>query len=382
MTFQRWSHHISGMTAPKLLAHVLRAVAVTSFITAFPVPSLADSVKETIGDLAISDFFVEPSFGYEDPNRGAFGPGHSYLEGQWQQRDHMVSASLKVGTQRLLGRPARYGIPDDPDELVLAEAYGQFEGVYGRLRAGLVPIAYGLEGGNSESRLRLTRSLLFRNRFVNLRDHGLTYRIENAGFFSDWALHNGESGTNLDNETWFTARWGWQGGKFLRAGFSGSTGRTSPESTNPRTVTTPSDLAELSAQAGLVVDRPAKLRFANAFLEWHDGRFRLQSEITAGDLVQDDGVRNLRAFYVDLEYLSSDSLSFLARYDRLDPHTGQDGNAQTETTLGLALRNRYETSVFSLFGTRIDHENHGPAAHRVLFVWRLTPTVRNRAQEL
>jgi hypothetical protein len=366
MTFQRWSHQIFGVTAATLL------------MAAAPLPSLAESVRETIGELSIADLFVEPQLRYEEPNRGVFGPGHSYLEGQWHQRDHIVSASFKVGTGRLLSRPARYGVAGDPDELVLAEAYGQLEGVYGRLRAGLVPIAYGLEGGNSESRLRITRSLLFRDRLLNVRDRGITYRIENAGFFSDWALHNGEGGENLDNETWFTARWGWQGGKFLRAGFSGSAGRTSPESTNPDSLTAPAELAELSSQAGLLVDRPAKLRFANAFLEWHDGRFRLQSEITAGDLMQDASVRKLRAFYVDLEFLKSDSLSFLARYDRLDPDSGQQADGLSEATLGLALRNRYETSVFSVFGTRIDRETQGLAAHRVLLVWRLTPTVRNR----
>jgi hypothetical protein len=375
MIFRRTSGGVAGL-------HFLVFLS----LLAPPLLSLAQagnsvSGSEMLGEIAISDFFVEPSFSYQEPNRGVFSLGHSFVETRWVQPSDLVSASLKVGTRRLLGEPARYGVSDREEEIGLIEVFGQIEGTYGRLRMGLVPIPYGLEGGNSESSLRISRSQLYQRRIINVRDYGIVYRIENAGFFSDWAAHNGEGRQNLDNETWFTARWGWQGGKYLRLGFSGSAGRTSPEATNPAGLAPGAALDEASDQAGIQIDQPSKMRFANGFISWHDGRFRLQSEVTAGDVVQSSQERKLRAFYLDLEAFTSEHLSFLARYDIFDPDTVQSNNALRELTLGLGLQTRHATSVFNILGTRINSEGAAVSEHRLLVIWRLTPTVRDRLSD-
>ena len=327
--------------------------------------------------MSVSDLLLEPVYVFEERraqgtifSRGpsGFRPGHSLVGFTWR-RDRLLSAQAKVGSKSLLGRPSRYGSAEPLDEIGLIEAYGQLDSDYGRLRGGLVPIPFGLEGGDAESRLKLPRSLLFQSRLVNLRDYGVSYRITFDGFFSDWAAHNGEGGPDLDGETWMTARWGWQGFKFLRIGVSGTAGRTSPESTQPVGSTHTSD------EAGLDIGDFSRVRIANAFLWWDTRPIRLALEGSTGDVRQRDRSAKLRSFHADLEVEAGESLSFLSRYDTIDPRDDRQGDTITEVSFGLAWRSAYENSVVTLVGTKRFQEDPSAGAHRVQLAWRLTPSI-------
>lgn len=335
------------------------------FGVSFGLPSMA-LAQESLGSLAVSGIFLEPSFIYAEPSRGAFEAGRSFVAFAWT-REPNLSAIFKVGSKSLIGTPARYG-PAPVDQLALIEGYAQLDTQIGKIRGGFIPIEYSLEGGDSEERLRLPRSLLFENRVINLRDYGASYHISTDGFFSDFAVHNGEGGTDLDSRMWFTFRAGFQNGRSFKTGLSGSTGSTTPLSTNPASfpTTTP------TVTAGYDVTKPAKIRLANIFVEGTSGRLTGSLEATGGDVQQDGTNNRVRAGHADLEYNLSDQWSLLTRYDSFDP-TSADNDGVVDLMAGVALKSVYENSVLYLFGSRRRYEGNPNDVHRVLLIWRMTP---------
>ena len=338
-------------------------------------PSSAHA-EEKLGEISVSDLLLEPSFNLTEPKTGSFNLGYSYLGATWRL-DQMLSGTIKAGSLDLLGVPARFGAAPRSTQLGVIEGYGQLESDYGRFRVGLVPISYGLEGGENEPRLLLPRSLFFQYRYVVLRDYGMTYRILNEGYFSDWAIHNGEGGPDLDNEVWFTGRWGWQGGNFFRIGASASVGRTTPASTNPKNDTDPTLLATDNANAGYDVTQPAKIRIANLFFGWEFDPFSLEIEGDIGDVNQGTNVVGMRSAHADLQWSVTSTFTPLLRLDVLEPHSEIGADMISEGTLGLAWKSHYENSVLTLAATKRVVQNVNPDTHRLMIIWRLTPVASN-----
>jgi hypothetical protein len=328
-------------------------------------PSQAYS-QESLGTLGVSGIYLEPTFTFAEPKRSSFDAGRSFLAISWT-REPVLSATLKVGSRSLIGTPARYG-PAPVDELGLIEGYAQADSVIGRVRAGLVPISFSLEGGDTEERLRFPRSLLFANRIINLRDYGVSYHIGYEGMFSDWSIHNGEGGTDLDNRMWYTFRAGYQVGRRYKIGISGATGSTTPASTDPEGTALPAD----SARAGLDVGQSAKIRLANFFAEAQFDRVNLLTEFTTGDITQPAGEGKLGGGHFDIEWEASESHSFLARYDRFDPSIS-GGDKVNEYMVGWGWKSLYANSVLYVFGSKQSFEGPSPDVHRAIILWRITP---------
>lgn len=320
---------------------------------------------ETLGQLSVSSVFLEPQFVYSEPSHGAFEVGKSFLAVEWN-REPSLSAVLKVGSRSLIGTPARYG-PAPIDQLALIEGYAQLDTEIGSIRGGLVPIEYSLEGGDTEERLRFPRSLLYDYRFVNLRDYGASYHMSTGGFYSDWAVHNGEGGTDFDNRMWFTFRAGFQNGRSFKLGLSGSTGSTTPSSTARAGVTLPT-----LVQAGFDPTQAAKVRLANLFSEGTWERLTVTLEATLGSAQQDSVTQQLKAGHIDADYNFSDTWSLLARYDLLDPTSASNDRIEN-VMAGVALKSIYENSVLYLFGSRLRTEGDANDTHRILLIWRMTP---------
>ena len=339
---------------------------------------------DKIGELSVSDLILNPMYVYEErgsrspdqqptylagPNTtSGVRPGYSLVGATWR-RDRFLSATVKIGSKTLIGAPARYGLPPNNDEAGIIEAYGQLDSDYGRLRFGEVPIPFGLEGGDSEGRLRFPRSLLFQYRLVNIRDYGVSYRITYQGFFSEWAVHNGEGGSDSDGEAWLTMRWGWQGFKFLRVGISGTTGHTDPRSTHPAGSVNTSDLA------GLNIDDASRIRIINGFVSWDTAPLRFALEASAGDTRQGDGESKMRALHADLELESGENFSWLLRYDTINPHSDLPIETVTDISAGVAWRSHYENSVLTLLATKSFHDDPTSGHHRAMLAWRLTPSI-------
>lgn len=361
-----------------------RSLALALLVVATAVLPLKAHAQEQLGEIKFSDIFIEPNFTLTEPHQGRFNLGSSYLEGAWDLPLGEVGASdfvfdvravMKAGAASLLGRPARYEAVDGGDRLALVEAYGEASTTYGRVRLGLIPIPYGLEGGDVEARLVFPRSLFYSQGWVGFRDQGFSFRISNNGFFSDWAVHNGESGPDLDNETWFSARWGWNAVRGLTLGLSGTTGRTSPRSTNA------SGSAD-SVRAGLDVDRESKIRLATAFGEWESRELGIRAEAHIGEVRQGDDVVKVNGGHFDVDYEIWRRLVVLARYDSLDPNTMVSGDRIDEPSIGLAWRSRDENSVLTVLGSKIIREGSSQDAHQLQVIWRMTPSAMARLAPL
>lgn len=339
----------------------------TVLLAAGVVPAHA-ALEERIGTLEVYDVFLEPQFHYLETRTGGFEPGNSLISFRWL-RDDAISAVVTAGTEQLVGRPRRYRSGTEA-EFTLAEAFIEARSTIGDFRFGRVPLPFGTESGRGEARLRLPRSMIHRERYVGLRDQGLSYAIENNGFFSEWAVHNGEGGPDLDNQMWFTSRWGWQGGSGLYLGVSGIAGRTTPESTQV------ADGSRTAVQAGLDPNQSSKQRFGNAFVEWDARPFGAVLEGTLGESEQAEEIRRLRAGHLDLFYSWSRQLGLLARYNVLDPDHRAKGDRQEETTFGVAIKGLYDTSTVYLLTTRTQIEGAAKSRHEAMLIWRLTPLAR------
>ncbi len=325
--------------------------------------------EERLGVLEVSDLFLEPRFQYEEGSVGGFEPGNSLVSFRWI-RDQVVSATITAGTQELIGRPRRY-VPESSDELTLAEAFIEARSSLGTFRFGRIALPFGTESGRAESTLRFTRSRLFRERWLGLRDQGLSYSVEHRGFFNDWAVHNGESGNSLDNQTWLTARWGWADEKQF-TGFSGATGHTRPSSTQ----VDPLSPQRTIGDAGLDPNLDSKIRFGNIFYTYEGFPFGWGIEATAGETRQAGQTSLLRAAHVDAQYYVTRNVSFLARWDFLEPSDKIADDRVEDSTLGMAWRGWYETSTLYFFASRVGIQGSNENNHQLLIVWRLTPIGR------
>ena len=339
-------------------------------------PTSAQAALDRLGDFSLSNFFLEPSATYGERRAGGFGFGNSHIEVNWTQQNYL-SAVMKLGSSDLIGQPARYGNPA-PAQIQFIEAYGQLSSDWGQLRSGLIPLSFGLEGGDTEMNLRFPRSLLFSRRIIGLRDEGISYRITTDGFVSEWAVSNGESGADKDDRLWFTARTGWTYGRFLRMGFSFQTGNTTAKSTDPEGKLTP-------PASGFDPTRPSHVRIADAFFRYGDKAFGMEVEAAAGDATQlftlSTTTQRLRFLRVDTDWQFWRGLTALARYDVLDPDASARGDLVQETVAGLAWRDAYETSVLTMLFSKVV-DQAAQTSHQVQLIWRLTPVAMGRLSPL
>ncbi len=182
-------------------------------------------LREDIGELKIHDLLLRPNFLLKEPTNGAFSIGESSFALRWELESKFAGV-VRIGPRTLLNPLARYA-PTVNSDIVLVEAFAEYNDPYGRFRFGRVPVEFGYEGRLWERELIFPRSLLFRNRAIMLRDVGGSYEISHNNFFTGFVIHNGESDSDQDGRIWYTARMGYREDKF-EIGLSGQTGGTKP----------------------------------------------------------------------------------------------------------------------------------------------------------
>ncbi len=333
--------------------------------------ALAQS-EERVGAIEVSDVYLSPRFHYLESRSGRFELGETFVGFRWH-RDQDVSANVLLGSRELSSPPRRYIDLDerkDP-EVALVEAYIEAQSLVGKMRLGQIPLPFGIEGARGEARLQFPRSLLWRGRWLGLRDRGFAYSVEHKGYLNEWAIHNGEGGEERDNQLWLTARWSvrWsaRGRDDFFAGLSGSTGRTTPASTDDLV------LPRTQLNAGLIPSENARVRIGNVFFEWSKRTFGLVAEGTLGESVQASSRARFRGGHMDLHYYWSQRIGIHARFDALDPSNRFKNDREEETTLGLSLRGLYSNSVVYFLATQAHLEGHQTDRHEAMLIWRLTP---------
>src|SRR5690606_34021741 len=131
-------------------------------------------------------------------------------------KDRKLSAYIAVGSTLSRNLPAYYAVVPH-EELGFYEAYGEYVGVNGQLRMGLIPLNFGYDGILDQSERIFKRALPYSERILGLRDLGLSYFTSHNGYYTEIVGHNGEIDNQQDGRLWTTGRWGWSNDRNFRA---------------------------------------------------------------------------------------------------------------------------------------------------------------------
>jgi hypothetical protein len=326
-------------------------------------PALAYAESENLGTLSISDVLLRPQFtaAPKDVAARGFTIGESSIGVKWDY-EKVFSGHVRIGSQDLAAPPVHYNQTFDPNNLQMVEAYAEYDHPYGRFRLGKQPIDFGLEGAKSEGDLIFPRSLLFERRIVGLRDIGFGYYVDYNNFYTEFVIHNGEGGNAIDNDYWYTARWGYKLDRF-EIGLSGQTGRTEPEAT----------IGSTDTLAAVKVNEPERWRMGGLFMSWRPKRITLELEAYMGQLVQQDASARFATGHTDFGYEFSETFSAHLRYDYLDPDLSVDNDSIHRAAAGLVFTNKSRNSRIIVMAAHDFNEGaRGDDQYRV--IWSLSPT--------
>lgn len=387
---RRFRDHFCSLVGALLLPTTL---AIAHFPSRSNATSVVTPMPERWGEFEWLSPWLEAGGSFREPRDGEFFLSSASFGGRWTgwasaergENSTRVEAQIAIGTRSLIARPIRYAPLSNVERAsdpILVDAFTGVAGAWGRLRLGLIPIVFGLEDA-VESERQWLRPLILRRGLIGLRDIGIGYSVAAGGFYSDWFVHNGESGDDRDREMWMTARWEYRlrtTRSFWRWGASGQVGRTTPSSTHP-TGTTASTVSELDP------DQSSRLRFgglhtaATWMLGDTDRRFGFELEVFGAEVLQDARTRRLRAVRFDLEYEPWSQWGFLLRGEALDPDTQVKNDLVHELGIGVAhyiLPGALKRSLRAiLVGTKEWSEvviaGQTEPRHRVEFVLRFSP---------
>lgn len=321
----------------------------------------AEVMAENLGRFEVKEVVLRPRFDLLEPAQGNFTLGESMASLAWMMEPG-VSAQVSVGPDLLLGKTVHF-TDTQTDQIALIEGYGEFAHVYGVWRLGMQPVGLSLEGQRRESELQMPRGLLYRSRWVGLRDLGLSYAVENNGYFTRLMVHNGEGGRNTDGRPWYTGAWGWRDGLRLNLGVNGQTGTTKPSSTSSTS----------NILGGVDVSKEALWRIGGPFISWTPPRWRVELEYLAGEVEQQDAVKSYSWGRFELQHQASQQWTWGLRYEYQDSHRDIRQNEIEEISLALGLKTHRSTSVVWLMGTKALEKGSETPNDRLLLMWQLSP---------
>ncbi len=328
------------------------------------------SAAELGGTVDWDQLWLESGARLVEPRDGEFTLSGARLGARWTFED--VSARVGLGTRNLVARPWRYpgAATERSTDLVVVDAWLNWKTSVGDWRFGQQDVPFGVEAPDDSQR-RWTRSLVLKRGLLALRDLGLGYRVQSGVFASHWLVHNGESGSDLDRETWFTAHIEWENRSeksLWRATLSGQTGRTTPTSTAPTGVA--------SSALELVPGERSHLRLAALGLQ---SRFQVGSETFewlgegfAAEVTQDSRSRRWRSGRSDLTWEANARWAWLLRYEMEDEDLHRARDSRQEASLGLQFYSLSKTGRALVVATKSWPEV-GQAEHRGEVLFRFSP---------
>lgn len=317
--------------------------------------------SQKLGDLQISDLYIQPQYKFEEPQQGSLELSDSFLGVRWRL-DKGISSTVQIGSASSLNKPFFYG-ENSSQNVVLIAGFGQLDFDYGTFRAGLIPLTYGLEGGTHPANLNLPYSRIYSERWIAKYDMGISYEISHQGFKVELQGHNGETAANRDNQTWMTGRWQYQMEDRFRAGFSGTSGRTTPDSTGS-TATNPD----------FDFNSPSRVSIGNAFVAGKvNPKILLAAEYHLGSVEQNKISKPVQGWHFDAKWQALEQWALLARFENFTRNTLSAQGGSNDSTLGVAFLSPSHNYDVYLTGTRIDNEGAKYPIHQALLVWKLAP---------
>jgi hypothetical protein len=327
--------------------------------------SLATFAQERAGTLRLDEVYLEPTFISKEREGGRFGLNETSFSLSWNYQDSFRSV-LSVGSLVERYTPQVYLSDDDVNEgFGVYEAFGEYQGIYGRVRFGLLPLNYGYGGYQNKRALVFPRPMIYEERVVARRDFGLSLSTQYNGYYTEIVAHNGELDEKArDGRIWTTANWGWTNENNLRVQLSMQVGQTGAEATTgPLT----------PGLAGFDYSQDALWRFADLSLHWFPRKWEVVLQASIGEREQGNDRGTLSANNLDVIHMFRPGLGLGLRYEVYDPDRDQDGDDITNTSIALVTGTAENTSrVFLIYNAR-SQGGSSAALDEFRLVWRLIP---------
>ncbi|MCB0390467.1 MAG: hypothetical protein KDD58_04210 [Bdellovibrionales bacterium] len=324
--------------------------------------------EEKLGILGVEEVLLRPYFLVREGQEAEFGLGESSFALSWF-KTKSVGGIIRLGSMALRN-PMLHFTDTVDDEVAIVEAFAQISGIYGRLRMGLIPIEFGVEGSWLESELYFNRNLIFEKRIIPLRDFGISYQVGNHGFYTRMAVHNGESfGENPDGRMFLTASWGWTNYRNFNLGVSAMTGTTKPVSTQN---------VNEDFIAGVDVNKEALWRMADLYLHWHPHKWFFLAEIIFAELEQEEQITKFNGGHLDFGYQWIFHFATFVRYDHLDPNELSDNDLQRKISAALRFSDKHQTQSLYLVASKIYEQGSNFHNDEARLIWHLTPILKTK----
>jgi hypothetical protein len=320
----------------------------------------ATIMREDIGELKIHDLLLRPNFMLEEPRKGSFSIGESSFALRWELEEKYKGV-IRIGPRSLINPTARYTNTVNND-ITLVEAYAQYDDVYGVFRMGMLPVGFGYEGRLWERQLIFPRSMLYAKRAMALRDIGVSYDISHNNWYTGFVVSNGNSDTNVDGRTWYTARFGYKGEMF-DVGAAGQAGSTLPISTT----------ASQDTLAGVDPTQSERWRIGGLYADIAQKDWEIVAEGYLGQLQQQQTTRYASG-HLDLSYLWTKRFSTHVRYDYFNNNMETSNQGETQISLALMFSNLTHSSNLILVGTKDIVQGAEVAHNAVMLIWSLSPS--------
>ncbi len=321
---------------------------------------------ETVGRLKVEEILLRPTYFSEEGKGGQFSFQDSMVSFQWMKDDN-ISAHIAIGSVLERSVPVFYLEATPADQLGFIEAYAQYTGIYGHVRAGLVPLGFGSSGVDKNRDRVWPKAMLFSERIVGERDYGVSFFTQNNNFYTELTVHNGEiDQPQNDGNLWITTRWGWANERKFQAQFSGQAGRTDAAATT----------AGSSTLAGWDLTKGAQWRFAGLSLAWRPRYWDIHFNGTFGEQEQSGKTDSLTTYQFDFIRYHGRNWGFGLRHDQLDSNTKAHNDQVLRESAMLLNQSDDGTSLVSLVYTKRLEEKYQVGNDEVWLQWRVTPFVK------
>lgn len=343
----------------KLVLYIGILGALTSFVT-------FARAEESVGKLRVEEILLRPTYFSSEGQGGQFSFNDSLVSFEWAKDDH-VSAHIMIGSllQRVI--PSIYLETEPKEELGFIEAYAQYTGVYGFVRAGLVPLGFGSSGLEQNHDRIWPKPMLFSERIMGERDYGVSFLTENNGYFAALTVHNGEVDQKpSDGNLWVTTRWGWANERKFQVQISGQAGRTDSDGTAAGSQT----LAGWDRTVG------AQWRFGAFTLAYRPRNWEFQAQAVLGEREQKSKTDNLTVFQIDALRTLGRNWGVGLRHDEFDPDGKKNNDKVLRESAILFNQSDDATSLVSLVYTKRLEEKYQVHNDEIWFQWRVTPFVK------
>lgn len=309
---------------------------------------------EQLGTLNVSEYFFEFEAKLKEPQAGntGFNLSESYVGFTWV-KDSNLSGKIKLGSQKKIGRP--YWMGADVTTLGFFEAYGEYVGGLGEIRAGLIPTGFGLEGRTPDAQLLLPRMKFFTNRWLAQEDFGVSYYLSHNGFYTRATVHNGEAAEDADSRSFLTSLFGWKGGAGFHLGISGTTGRR-----------VDSNRVE------------HKMRVADAFVDLDVYGLGFTVEGILGETKTSAQAQQFLNWRADIRHPLGERSSIFLRHEQYDPNVFAYLDLEKVWVLGLEFSGEHRSSRLIISAIKNNEEINEVPNDELRVTWRLNSDFTER----